>query len=165
MPWHNIASRATNYKVTAANWNEMVDNMDFLAETGYAEFTANASITTTTVGTATQVVTLGALTYEAVPYMIEFFCGRVNAGANACNIILRDGTTVLGTLAQLASSTNNGAVYLTRRLTPTAGSHSYNVAAWNGGAATATFLAGTGGTAGDNTTYLPGWIRAQALPT
>jgi hypothetical protein len=80
-------------------------------------------------------------------------------------VILRDGTTVLGTITQLPASSNNVAVQRAVRITPTAGSHTYNVAAWNSGAATATFLAGTGGTAGDNTTYLPGWIRAYTIPT
>lgn len=166
MPYHDpITNRATGYKITATDWNNIGDNFEYLAELGYVEFTSNVSVTVTTVGSATQIVGLSAVTYENAPVLIEFFCVRANAGANSCNLILRDSTTVLGTVTQLPASSSNAPIYACRRLTPTAGSHTYNVAAWNSGAATATFLAGTGGTAGDNSTYLPGWIRATPIAT
>jgi hypothetical protein len=164
MPWVDPASRATGYKVTASNWDDFVANFNYLAEIGYAEVTSPVTVTVTTVGTATQAVTLGSITYEAVPTLLEFHCPRVSVGANTLNVILRDGTTVLGTLATFATGAA-GFLYAARRLTPTAAAHSYNVACWNGAAATATLNAGTGGVAGDSTTFLPMWIRATRLPT
>jgi hypothetical protein len=96
--------------------------------------------------------------------MLEFFSPKVVAGTAQLNIDLRDGSTVIGTLGTLTSSTS-GPEYLVRRLTPSAGSHSYNIAMWVASASTSTVNAGTGGTAGDGTTYLPGWIRATNVPT
>jgi len=164
MAWTNPATRASNYKVTASNWNELVNNSLFLAEIGYQEFTSTVSSTATTVGTAVQIVSLGAITYTNNPIMLEFFTERVNSGATTAYGILRDGTTVLGTWLEMPPTTQQS-VYIVRRLTPTAASHSYNVACWNVGAATTSFNAGTGGAAGDTTTRLPGFIRATNLPT
>src|ERR1051325_7126589 len=118
MPFPSLPTRASGYGVTAANWNDLVNFLNTLRDVGYAEFTSNASVTATAVGSANQIVSLGAQTYEAVPHEIVFSCGRVNAGANACNLILRDGTTVLGTITQLPASSNNVAVQRAVRITP-----------------------------------------------
>ena len=167
MAWHSsIATRSSGYGVTATNWNDLVDNLNYLAEVNYTEFTADVSITATTVGTANQIVSSGAITYTADPILIEFFCGRFNAPANPVQVILRDGTTVLGTITQIAANATVTPFYAPpRRLTPTAASHTYNVAAWVTTSGTGTVKAGTGGTAGDATTYLPGWIRITRVPT
>ena len=165
MPWTDPSTHATNYKVTAADWNALVNNMLFLAEVAYNEFTSDVSVTATTVGAANQIVSAGAVTYEAVPHMIEFFAPRWTAPAQLCNLILCDGSTVLGTLTQFIASQNHPDPYVSRRLTPTAASHTYNVKAWLGGSGTGTMKAGTGGTAGDGTSFLPGYIRVTRVPT
>lgn len=165
MPWVNPSTRATSYSVTAGNWNELVGNQLYLAQVAYVEFTADVSITATTVGTANQIVSAGAITYEAVPHYIEFYSPRWTAPAQVGNLILRDGTTVLGTLSQFVASQNHPDPYVVRVLTPTAASHTYNVAAWLGGAATGTMRAGSGGTAGDATTFMPGFIRVTRIPS
>lgn len=156
--------RSTGYDITSANWNDIMDALTFLKEVAYAEFTADVAVTATTVGTATDIVSSGAVTYEAVPHLIEFFCGRVALGAGA-NIILKDGATVLGTFSALPLAEVPGPVLLQRRITPTAASHTYKVSAWNAAAGTNTYKAGTGGTAGDGTTFLPGFIRVTRIPT
>ena len=165
MPWTHISTHATGYLYTATDLNNAWNNLTFLEEVAYVEFTSDVSVTATTVGTANQIVSAGAITYEAVPHLIEFHVARYTAPAQATNFILRDGTTGLGTLTQIAASDNEGSLYRARRLTPTAASHTYNVAAWLGGAGTGTVKAGTGGTAGDGSTYLPGWIRVTRIPT
>jgi hypothetical protein len=164
MPWSNPATRSTGYLVTATNWNELANDLSFLAQVAYVEFTANVTLSATAVGSANQIVSAGAITYEAVPHYIEFGCGRITAAAGATNLILRDGTTVLGTLAQLAASSTNHPVHRAVQLTPTAASHTYNVAGWVA-SGSGTVLAGTGGAAGDQTTYLPGFIRVSRVPT
>ena len=163
MPWTNPATRSSGYLVTAANWNELVNDLLFLARVNYTEFTADVSITATTVGTANQIVSSGAITYENVPHEIVFFMPRYTAPAAVTHFILRDGSTVLGTLTDAVSSDNISGTY-SRILTPTAASHTYNVAAWVG-SGTGTVKAGTGGTAGDGTTFLPGYIHVRRLPT
>lgn len=165
MPWTAPATRSAGYDVTAANWNELVNDLLFLREVGYAEITAAASTTATTVGTAVQILTLGAITYENAPHMIEVYIPRVSPAAAQTFIILRDGTTVIGTLGSISASASGLPLLMRRRLTPSAASHSYNVAAWLSAAGTTSFSAGSGGTAGDGTSYLPAYIRAERLPT
>lgn len=164
MAWTSPSTHTTGYKVTSADWNQIVNDLIFLGELGYAEFTSSAAVTATTVGTATQIVTLGAVTYENVPVLIEFFTPKFATNAARAYAILRDGTTVIGTILDQNSSIGVSA-YVARRLTPSAGSHSYNVAVWNAAAGTTNVNGGSGGTTGDSTTYLPGWIRATAIPT
>lgn len=165
MPWVSPSTRATDYLVTAGNWNELVTNFLFLNRVAYVEFTADVSVTATTVGTANQIVSAGAITYENVPHEIVFHCGSANPGSADCNVILRDSTTVLGTMTRLTAGGVDFPVYVARVLTPSAASHTYNVAAWNVSAATAVFNAGTGGAAGDSTTDLPGFISVTRVPT
>jgi len=164
MPWVNPPTRSTGYLWTASNQNDIINDLLYLAQVNYTEFTADVSVTATTVGTANQIVSSGAITYEAVPHMIEFYSPRWTAPAQAANLILRDGTTVLGTLSQFVSSQNHPDPYVMRILTPTAASHTYNFAAWLGGAGTGTMRAGTGGAAGDATTFVPGFIRISRIP-
>ena len=165
MPWSNPATRSSGYSVTATNWNELANDLTFLARVAYQAFTADVPITATTVGTANQIVSAGAATYEAVPHRIEFFCPRYQGATGALSgLILRDGTTVLGTFTTAAASANIDALYVSTVLTPTAASHTYNVAAWVA-SGTGTMKAGTGGTAGDATTFLNGYIQVTRIPT
>jgi hypothetical protein len=166
MPWTTTTTRATGFTVTAAVWNnELVNNMAFLEEVNYTEFTAAVGISATTVGTANQIVSAGAITFEAVPHLIEFWASRYTSAAAVSNIILRDSTTVLGTLLRFGSSEPTSPMYAAYRLTPTAASHTYNVAGWTESAATHTVQAGSGGTAGNSTTHMPGFIRIRRIPT
>jgi hypothetical protein len=165
VPWTSPSTRSSGHLVTAANWNELVNNLLFLKRVAYTEFTADVATTATTVAGATQIVSAGAVTYENVPHIIEFYCPVVVTGATGgSNIILRDGSTVLGTIARLGASTT-AVVKAERIITPTAASHTYNIAAWHNSAGTDTYNAGTGGTAGDATTDLPGFIRVTRIPT
>jgi len=164
MPWVSPPTRSTGYLWTASNQNDIINDLLYLVQVNYTEFTSDVSVTATTVGTANQIVSAGAITYEAVPHYIEFYSPRWTAPAAAGNLILRDGTTVLGTFSQFVASQNHPDPYVIRVITPTAASHTYNVAAWLGAAGTGTMRAGTGGAAGDATTFLPGFIRISRIP-
>lgn len=161
MPWTTTTTRSTGFTMTAAVWNaEVVSNMQYLQRVGYTAFTADVNATATTVGTANQIVTAGAITFEAVPHRIEFQLPRIDVGTASVNVIIRDGSTVLGTLANIpANATVAPAPFAAFYVTPTAASHTYNVAAWVASASTTTFRAGTGGVAGDSTTRIGGFIR------
>lgn len=166
MPWTTATTRATGYTVTAATWNaEHTDNMNFLKEVNYTAFTGDVSITATTVGTAQDIVSSGAIVYEAVPHLIEFYCPAFAFAAANCFVIIKDGSTVIGTMARTGTSGVTYPLYAAYRVTPTAASHTYKVAGWLSGAGTAVFNAGTGGTAGDSTTDLAGFIRVFRIPT
>lgn len=165
MPWNNITTYVSGQKVMAPVWEDVVENMNFLEEVAYTQYISAVTMTGTTVGAATQIVSAGAITYEAVPHLIEFYCPIMTAGAGGqLFIILRDGTTVLGTLARVTVGASTP-LFGRHRLTPTAASHTYNIAGWNAAAGTSTANGGSGGAAGNGTTDLPGFIRITRVPT
>jgi len=160
MAWVNPPTRATGYKVTASNWNDVVGDLLFLAEIGYAEYTANVASVATTAATATQVVSLGAITYTADPILVEFFCPRLtcpSAGVGA--IELCDGATPLGSIGTFIAGSWAGPVLCQREFTPSAAAHTYNVRLWT---AAGTITAGAG--VGGGGVLVPGFIRARYVP-
>jgi hypothetical protein len=166
MPWNFVDTLITGHLVTAAEFDEVAENLQFLEEVAYVEFTSDVSVTATTVATANQIVTTGPITLEAVPHLLEFYSPRVTVGTAQAFIIVRDGTTRKGTLANMtggADATNP--FYAPYRFTPTAASHTYNVAGWVASASTTTVTAGSGGSAGDASTRMPGFIRLTRVPT
>jgi hypothetical protein len=153
---------STGELVTASQINALGNSLRFLKRIAYVEFTSNVSVTATSEGTANQIVSAGAITYENVPHLIEFFAPVVQpVGGVLLRFMLEDSTTVLGQIArkQLAAS-EESEVYGVRRLTPSAASHTYNVRAWTT-SGTATVVAGSGGSG----TALPGFIRITRVPT
>ena len=166
MAWTTATTRAAGFSVTAAVWNsEHVDNMNFLKEVNYTAFTGDVTVTQTTVGTAQQIVSSGTITYEAVPHMLEVYFPAVDSGTGQFRLIVRDGTTVLALIARRGASADATELRASYRFTPTAASHTYNVAAWLGAAGTWTVNAGAGGTAGDPGTESAGFMRIFRVPT
>jgi hypothetical protein len=168
MAWTNTTVRSSGFLVTAAVWNnELVNNMKHLMEVGYAQITSDVTVTATSEATATAVVSLPAITYEAVPHMIEFFAcdARPNTGAAGQNItfVLFDSTTavvgVWGRIATPAASGNLVPVHLAYRFTPTAASHTYNVKSWVS-VTSGLIQAGAGGTAAQG----PAFLRVSRIP-
>jgi hypothetical protein len=102
----------------------------------YGEGTANVSVAVNAASAATNVISAGAQTYTAVPHLIEFFCPQGVSGTSATSVLsvsLWDGSTDLGVIASVKNNTAtamNLPVYARRRLTPTAGSHTYIVKAY-----------------------------------
>jgi hypothetical protein len=161
----NFDDISTDELVTAAYLNQLGNSLRFLREVNYSEFTADVNVTATTVGSANQIITSGAITYENVPHLIEFFCPNVTSVGADLYVILRDSTTVLGTINILLAGSGGHGIYAARRLTPSAASHTFNVAGWLGSADTVVIEAGSGGTAGNDTTPFPGFIRIRRVPT
>lgn len=95
------------------------------AELAYAQITANfATVTATTSATAQDIgLTTGALTYAAVPVLVEFFTPRLDRGTGAISIVLYDGATQLGTLGIMTAA--GGSSLMKTRITPSAASHTY----------------------------------------
>lgn len=128
-------------------------------EIGYAEITAN-SVITATVDPGDIVVSLGALTYTAVPTLIEFFYSTMNVnGSTLAQLQLCDGTTVLNIATRYTVATGveyQGGV-LGFRFTPAAGSHTYNIRGKRTGGTSITVRAAAFA-AGAN--FAPAWIRA-----
>jgi hypothetical protein len=163
MPWTTCTTRATGFTVTAAVWDaELVDNMNFLKEVNYTPLTSNVSVTSTTEG-GVAVVSSGAITYENVPHLIEFYAPVLVAPASGNLIIsLYDSTTQVGRIGLVsATATNVPGSVMPARITPTAASHTFQIKAHLSIAGTGTIQAGTGGAA----TNMPGWIRIRRVPT
>jgi hypothetical protein len=143
-------------------WDSFIrDNLNYLKDIAYVEFTSNVSITATTEGTAQTIVDSGAITYEAAPIVVEFQSADVVAsGGGSLFILLQDGATVLGRMASYPAN-GRSPLFVMRRFSPTAASHTFKVTAHNSAAGTSTVTAGAGGAG----TTMPGFIRVRGIPT
>jgi hypothetical protein len=102
----------------------------------YTQITAPVDITATTNPTAQSVINPGNVDYDGSPVLIEFYSAGCRPGTSANSqllIHLYDGNTDLGYIGQVmtpAASTMVVPVHAFRRLTPTPGTHNYNVRSW-----------------------------------
>jgi hypothetical protein len=150
---------STSELVTAAYLNGLGNSLRFLKEVGRVDFQSTVNVTGTSF---VNIVSLGAITYEAVPHLLEFWAFRSQAGASGTfSIHLRDGTTDLGQLHSLSATGRSDAVKLEHNFTPSAASHTYVISGINGASQTSTVLAGAGGAG----TVMPGFIRITRVPT
>jgi hypothetical protein len=123
----------------------------------YTTVTNDVTVTGTAVGTAATIVSSGAITYTAVLTKFEFFCPQVLAtGVYATIFNLFDGSTEISRLCAVGGSASSdyGPLLLARYLTPSAGSHTYLVKAWN--ASGSAVCTGGSGAAGN---YPPIYLR------
>lgn len=154
-----LNNQTTGHLTTAAELNQFGNSLRFLVEVAYVEFTSTVSVTATS---NVQVVSAGAITFEAVPHLVEFYCPRVIVGGSGTfDFNLRDVTTEIQLLADFATSASESAVYIMHRLVPTAASHTYNISGQNGTSQTTSVAAGAGG----DSVRCPGWIRITRAPT
>jgi hypothetical protein len=157
MAWTTPATFATNETpLTSTKLNtHLRDNMrELWHEVAYVEFTAPVTLTnaTHTELAPADIVSSGAITYVANPILVEFYAPNYVPGGNGA-INLWDGTTDLGRLIDNVAASPAG-IYLPRRLTPTAASHTYKIVGWaNGG--NGSVVAGAGGVGVE----MPGFIR------
>lgn len=101
----------------------------------YAQITGNVTITATTAATAQLIVNSGTRTYDGSPVIIEFWAMYVEV-PNAQFAVgeVYDGATDVGqhweTGPGYTAGTNGGVAWGSRRLTPTVGSHNYQIRGW-----------------------------------
>lgn len=129
-------------------------------ELAYTEFTANVTVSNTSEGTAQDIVSSGALTFTGVPIIVQFFCPviePVSATGGNLFVLLQDGATVLGRIGLFSQGGNlqsDQTTFAERKLTPSAGSHTYKITAYR---ALVNWTVGAG-TAGSGN-FVPGFIR------
>jgi len=124
-------------------------------ELAYAQITANVSVTATVEATADSVVAAPALTFDGTtPVLIEFCASAVVPGGGSVTLLLYQDGTSLGFLAWVTAASAYIPVFARRRITPTAGNHTYSIKAITSGG-TGLVMAGNG-TAGN---YSPAHIR------
>jgi hypothetical protein len=130
-------------------------------EKAYVQFTADVGVASIDPAAPTLVVSSGTLTYEAVPHEIEFFSPYVQVNPlGTANLALWDDTVDMGLLGKHGdpTTTDISPAFLTRKLFPTAGSHTFKVMVYASAVGGYTVGAGAGGT----NTALPGYIRIMA---
>lgn len=125
-------------------------------ELAYGEFTSSVTSSATTEGGAIQVATSGAITYDGSPVVVEFFAPSVTHTAAGTNVYfdLFDSGSALGFMSRFGVPANGVPVYLRRRFTPSAISHTYKVNVFTD-SGTASVNAGPGGAS----QLMPGFIR------
>lgn len=130
-------------------------------ELDYVETTSNTSVTATSEGTANTVVTGNSVAYDgSTIILVEFSAyamrADINAAARTLTLVLTDGGTALGWLGEIDTSVSASViapVRVSRRLTPTAASHTYDVRAYVN-AGTGVVYAGAGGSGAAMPAYL-----------
>lgn len=96
----------------------------------YVEITSPVTVSGTSEGAATTIITGTSQAYAAEPIWVEFYCPDMqDSGAGFCIVHLWDGGTVLGRLGIFAGATGErwpgGSLKV--KLTPTAATHQYIV--------------------------------------
>jgi hypothetical protein len=162
MAWTAPVNFAEPQIVDETDLNLMQDNIrESWHEVAYVEFTATVTGTGNVETAPVDVVSAGAITFVANPIVIQFYAPSMvltPSASETCGISLWDGTD-LGRLAVgTLSNSRSGSVYVERRLTPTAASHTYKVRIWAniGGSAASSSVTGGAGGVGTN---MPGFIR------
>ncbi len=145
---------------------QLRDNISYLKDIAYVEFTADVTITSTVEATPTDVVSAGAITFAATPIEISFFTSALEtAAATSASVVVNlwDGATNLGRIGQIttsAAAVSRAPMNVVTRLTPTAGSHTYKITAYQANG-NGLVRGGTGGSGN----YRPGYIRIRGIPS
>ena len=170
MPWNQTTVRLTGFLVNAQVWeDEVVENFKFLEEIDRVKFETPLTVTATSEGTAQTVVTLPAITYEAVPHEIVFSAPSARASTSAAATLLTfslyDGGTHVSVIGQITNpvsgQSTRSTICIPYPFTPSAGSHTYLVKVWVSSGTGALVDAGTG-LAG---ALAPGFLSVRRVPT
>ena len=115
----------------------------------YNEATSTVTTTQTTEANATQIVAASAYTFDgSTPVSIEFFAPTSQLSSNNdMSVWLYDGASSIGRLAVFNTPATRSElpIYLVRRLTPSAASHTYSIRFTIGGGTAASMSCGEGG--------------------
>ena len=131
-------------------------------EFGYDQITANVNATGTTEGTATTVITCSAHTFDGQPVIAKFHAPGMRPSTTLGSTIvigLFESGTLINRLAQQGNWAGSANPFTTAegsfRFQPSAGSHSYVVAAWvSSTTGTPAVAAGAGGPGNNEPAYV-----------
>lgn len=166
MSWTDPTTRATGDLITASIWNtDLVDNLVALhdgLQFDYAQITAAVSITATTEGAATSVITGNSITYSGAKVKVELWAPMASSPTNGDYlylVLLRD-STVLGRAKFSAGSVANENVipHVVAYDTPSAGAHTYAAKGFIGSGSGSSVQAGAGGSGN----LLPAYLLVSA---
>jgi hypothetical protein len=167
MTWTDPVTHAVGDFIDAVDWNaEITGNMTALIPANYKEFTSTVACTATTEGTANTIVASDSVTFNGDTIEVHFYAPTVsipNGGSGT--IILLEDSTVKGIIANYSSNSassgpEGAACYAVRRLTPSAGAHTYTV---KGFVSSGTMNVGAN-VGGSGSVYVPGFIQIKYVP-
>ncbi len=152
-----VARSGANYKVSGS---QIASGQEIAA----VEVTSNVTVTSTSTSSPTDIISLGAQTYDGNPVMFDFFAPAWDIDTQGAVIFLfMEGSTVLhrwGDNRISPTGNSGGTAKLSYRFTPTSGSHTYKVGAMH--TAGTTFVYGGTGTGGASA-YGPIQLRATSV--
>ena len=88
--------------------------------------------------------------------LVEFYASLIDGGDRSITFVLLHDSTVLGQHKEYGAGAWNGGVFISKRHTPTAASHTYTVKAFASSASVDVY-----GGAGGSGNSLPGYIRVS----
>lgn len=129
----------------------------------YVQFTTGVGISATTEASANTVVTSAAVTADGTTeYWVEFFSPQWIAGSAGNNLtaVLYDGISSIGIMGVYGDTSTQayGPAVVKRKITPSAGSHTYSIRGFINAGAAAQFSGQAGG-AGN---HVPGYIKVSS---
>ena len=151
--------------MTSLSENTVVTTSGGLIELGYVENNSNTAITSTTAGSGDTVISALTVVCDGSPIVVEFFSPQVRPQASVnCEInisLYEDGveeTRQWGRFYNGAGGPDNKPAQLTRRLTPSAGIHTYSVKAYVSSGSGI-----VGGGSGGGTGFAPCFLRVSKI--
>jgi hypothetical protein len=141
-PFANVPAPGSGVK---SDWAQQITHYVTERELFNSTSLIETNITATTQPTAQTVLAAPAVVYDGRPVMLEFACTQVLISVTAGGFMvvnLWDGSTDLGFWAQEQpgiTGTLMKGMTLRRRITPTAGSHTFSVRAWVSSGSSARF--------------------------
>ena len=157
MPFTTVPDKAAGDVFTEAMWDTYIkDNLNYLWSTlndvlAYKEVTNNVSVGGTGEAGATAIVTADPVVCDGTPIWVSFFCPRSSNTSGDCYVYLFQDGVSLGRIAYWQGSSS---LFARRRITPSAGTHTYSIRASRTGSSW-DFAAGDGAGSG----WAPIWIR------
>lgn len=137
-------------------------NASHVIELDYVEG-SDTSITATSEGAATTIITSSSLSYDgSTPVIIEYFTPELQLSVTTTTALIlalfEDGSSIGWIEVYLLSATlqQRQSAIFRRRLTPSSGSHTYSIRGWLTASGAA---ASSGGGAGGSGNRMPAYIR------
>lgn len=139
-----LAADQTLEYTHAGGWK--VVNVDVVlpgTDITYVESSTAVNVTSTNPAAGTAVISTSATTYDGTDVYVQFFAPTIQKGTTYMVLLLCDGATVLWQINQTVLASEGG--WGMRKITPSAGSHTYNVKGYvDGGTGVVTANAGSG---------------------
>lgn len=149
--------------MTSITDSNVINASGGLVELGYSAITTPGTVTSTTAGTGTQIISPLTVVCDGSPILVEFRAPATTAPpSGTVNISLyQDGTENIRQWGQQSSETfaqQQVPTFIQTRLTPSAGVHTFGVYGYNS-SGTSVIQAGSGG----STTAAPAYLRISKI--